>query len=410
MIIFVIVIDVFLYGHWNKSKLSSSRAGKILAALFFVVMPILSFVIITVFSIWLPETKSPVIYRVFGWTLIFFIGLYLFKLIYSVFYGAVLLLDDSSKERIVKKHYYPRITRRKFVSQIGIIMATAPFVSLMFGAFRGRFAFYTRHVRLSFPNLPDGFEGFRFVHISDLHLGSFGVNSKPIEEIVELVNSENPELILFTGDMVNNFAGEMNGWISTLSKLKAPMGKYSILGNHDYGFYSRWDSANDFKKNFTDILKGQEKMGFKILRNESVVLQRKGDQIGLAGVENWGSHSYPQNGDLTKAAEGLKEQQFNLLMSHDPDHWDKQVLDFGHFDLTLSGHTHGMQFGIEKGNIKWSPAQYVQKRWAGLYREKDMFLYVNRGLGYHGIPARVGMPPEITVVELRRGALDSETV
>lgn len=289
-------------------------------------------------------------------------------------------------------------------------MATAPFVSLLFGAFRGRHAFYTRHVRLSFPNLPAGFDGLRIVQISDLHIGSFGGNRQPIIEAFDIINREQPDMILFTGDLVNNFAGELNGWEPIFARLKAPMGKYSILGNHDYGNYSRWSSKADKMANFDGIVKGYAKLGFKLLRNESVVVSRDGQTIGLAGVENWGTASYPQNGDVDKAAIGIDGQPFKLLMTHDPDHWDQQVLPQNKFDVTLAGHTHGMQFGIERGNFRWSPAQYVQKRWAGLYREGNKFLYVNRGLGYHGLPARVGMPPEITVFKLSRGSLAAESV
>ncbi|TCO09816.1 metallophosphoesterase [Natronoflexus pectinivorans] len=408
MIFLVLAIDVFLFWRWKKGGLNRHIPGRTLAILLFAVLPLFSIAGFIYIGYRLPHVDNSLIYRNFGWILFTFLSIYSFKLIYSAFHGGGLLIFKRSSEEKANKRHYPRITRRKFLSQVGIIMATAPFVSLMFGAFRGRFAFYTRHVRLSFPNLPEGFDGVRIAHISDLHLGSFGNNREPLREAVKLINAEHPDLILFTGDMVNNFAGEMDGWESIFSKLKAPMGKFSVLGNHDYGNYSRWQSKAEKAANFDGIIAGQERMGFKVLKNESVILTRNGDSIGLGGVENWGTASYPRNGDLDKTSQDIKGQSFSVLMSHDPDHWDQKVLKHGRFDLTLSGHTHGMQFGIERGDFRWSPAQYVQKRWAGLYQEDDKFLYVNRGLGYHGLPARVGMPPEITIIELSRGASGTE--
>ncbi|ASB49810.1 metallophosphoesterase [Alkalitalea saponilacus] len=408
MIFLVIAIDVFLFWRWKKGGYYRHIPGRTLAILLFAVLPLVSIAGFIYIGYRLPLADNSLIYRNFGWILFTFLSIYSFKLIYSAFHGGGLLIFKKSTRDTAKKHHYPRITRRKFLSQVGIIMATAPFVSLMFGAFRGRFAFYTRHVRLSFPNLPEGFDGLRIAHISDLHLGSFGNNREPLREAVHLINAEHPDLILFTGDMVNNFAGEMDGWEGIFSKLKAPLGKFSVLGNHDYGNYSRWESKAEKAANFDGIISGQERMGFKVLKNESVILTRNGDSIGLGGVENWGTASYPRNGDLDQTSESIAGQSFSVLMSHDPDHWDQKVLEHGRFDLTLSGHTHGMQFGIEKGDFRWSPAQYVQKRWAGLYQEGDKFLYVNRGLGYHGLPARVGMPPEITIIELSRGTSGTE--
>jgi predicted MPP superfamily phosphohydrolase len=318
------------------------------------------------------------------------------------------LKAKKNKKQVEKVRHYPRISREKFLSQIGIIMATAPFVTRMLGAFKGRYAFYTRNFELSFPNLPEAFDGIKICHISDLHLGSFGSNREPVDEAFSLINEQNPDLILFTGDMVNNFAAEMQGWESVFTQLKAPMGKFAVLGNHDYGNYSRWLSPEEKEENFVNLIRNYSKLGFTLLRNQSVILSRNGATIGLGGSENWGKvGSVPQFGDLEKTADDIKNAPFRILMSHDPDHWDEQVLKHDFFDLTLSGHTHGMQFGIEKGNVRWSPAQYFQKRWAGMYSQNDRFLYVNRGLGYHGIPARVGMPPEITVIELKKGHLSS---
>jgi uncharacterized protein len=409
-VVAVLLIDLFLVWRWRKAGFFHSLTGKVLAGVVFGMMPLVSIVGFIYLGLRMPVTDSSQIYVDFGWFLLFFLIIYSSKLIFSSFHGLQLLVNRLMVKPKEKVHHYPRLSRRKFLSQVGIIMATAPFVTMLFGAFKGRFAFYTRHVRLSFPNLPEGFDGLRIAHISDLHIGSFGDNREPIAEAVRLINAEQPDMILFTGDIVNNFAGELNGWEHILNKLNAPMGKYSILGNHDYGSYSRWKSKADKERNFEGIVTGHKTLGFTLLRNEAVVLKRDGDSIGLGGVENWGTASQPKKGDLKLASRDIQNQPFNILMSHDPDHWDKKVLPQNFFDLTLSGHTHGMQFGIERGDFKWSPAQYVQKRWAGLYREGEKFLYVNRGLGYHGLPARVGMPPEITIIELSRGPLGTESM
>lgn len=410
VVIVVVLIDAFLLWRWKKSKGFKSPASRLFALSFFGLLPLVASIGFIYLGLRMPQTDGAQIYRDFGWFLFLFLLVYLSKFLFTGFHGLQLALNRLWSKREEKVHHYPRMSRRKFLSQVGIVMATAPFVSLLFGAFKGRYAFYTRHLTLSFPNLPAGFDGLRIAQISDLHIGSFGDRRAPLKEAIALINAEQPDLLLFTGDLVNNFAAEVRGWESVFAPLKAPMGKYAILGNHDYGNYSRWPSESKKAANFRGITDGYRRLGFQLLRNEGLVLSRNGDRIGLAGVENWGSASFPQTGDEQLAARGLEEQGFRILLSHDPDHWDHKIRPQGIFDLTLSGHTHGMQFGIEKGDFRWSPAQYVQKRWAGLYQEGKQFLYVNRGLGYHGLPARFGMPPEITIITLRRGPLGSEVM
>ena len=404
------LVNYFLYGWWKKAGILKNNNGPKLGLFLFGILPTLFLFGLFLFWFLLPVANSAGVYRWFSLFLLIFLLVFIPKVVFSLFILAQrpFKIDTSPTNPAEKQRHYPKLGRRKFLSQVGIIMATAPFVTLLFGALKGRYAFYTKHIRLSFPNLPAAFDGLHIVQISDLHLGSFGSNREPLMEAFDLINAEHPDIILFTGDIVNNFAAEMNGWESVFSKLKAPMGKYSILGNHDYGNYSRWHSPKEKADNFKGIVEGHSKLGFKLLNNQGVKLERNGAVIGLAGVENWGKTSFPVNGDLHKAAAGLEDAPFRVLMSHDPDHWDARILEQGFFDLTLSGHTHGMQFGIEKGDFRWSPAQYVQKRWAGLFREGDKYLYVNRGLGYLGMPARVGMPPEITVIELSRGPVGSE--
>jgi len=405
-----VLVNYFLLKWWKKEGILKNFGGMSVGLFLFTVLPatyVLGFIF---FWFIIPVAENAEVYRYFSLFLLFFLLLFIPKLVLSavVLAKKLPLFSLTKEEPSEKQRHYPRLTRRKFLSQVGIIMATAPFVTLLFGAFKGRYAFYTKHIRLSFPNLPLGFDGLRVVQISDLHLGSFGTNKEPLIEAFDLINAEHPDIILFTGDIVNNFAGEMQGWEDVFLKLKAPMGKYSILGNHDYGNYSRWNSPEEKGNNFKGVVEGHHKLGFTLLRNQGVKLERRGDAIGVGGVENWGKASFPRNGDLEKASADIKDTPFRLLMSHDPDHWDEKVLKQDFYDLTLSGHTHGMQFGIEKGDFRWSPAQYIQKRWAGLFREGDKYLYVNRGLGYLGMPARVGMPPEITVFELHRGPVGSE--
>lgn len=406
-VVLIVLIDWFLAKQWKLMKFGKTATGKKLAQFWFILIPGISIIgfVVSVFRIFWAE--QPGVFLQVSWFFLIVLLIYLPKLVYAFF-----LFLDFLGERILdwipkkeKNHHYPKITRRKFMSQVGIIVATAPFFSLLFGVLKGRYAFYTRRVRLSFPNLPKEFEGLKIVQISDLHLGSFGKNHEPLSEAVDLINAEKPDVILFTGDIVNNFSGELKGWESCFAPLKAPMGMFSILGNHDYGNYSNWPSKEAKAKNFEAIVEGNKKLGFTLLRNQNILLTRNGASIGLAGVENWGLGRHPRKGDLSSATAGLEDQSFNILMSHDPAHWDAKVLPQNFYDLTLSGHTHGMQFGLEKGNFRWSPAQYVNKRWAGLYREGDKFLYVNRGLGYLGMPARVGMPPEITVFELHKGSI-----
>lgn len=355
-------------------------------------------------------------YILFQNIMLFFTILYGAKTIYTAWHflsaGTVKLV----KKLPVSRHWtdrmnagkYPVMTRRKFTSQIGIVLASAPFVSMMMGWSKGRFNFQTRTEKLSFPNLPKRFDGLKVVQISDLHLGSFNTNYRELENAIEIINAQNPDIICFTGDLVNNFAQETEGWESVFNRLKARIGKYSILGNHDYGHYSKWKNDEEFNANFQGIVDAHERLGFKLLRNQSITLGKDDESIAIAGVENWGQPPFPQYGDLKKTKDQISgSTPFAILLTHDPDHWTAEVLGDRRFDLSLAGHTHGMQFGFDFKGMQWSPAKYKFKNWAGMYREGDQFLYVNRGLGVLGLPARVGMPPEITVIELSCGPVAS---
>ncbi|PZR20810.1 MAG: phosphoesterase [Flavobacterium psychrophilum] len=293
--------------------------------------------------------------------------------------------------------------RRKFVSQIALGLAAVPFLSLLYGMTKGKYNFKVIKQTILFPDLPDAFDGMTITQISDIHSGSFD-NHEEIEHAIDLINQQNSDLILFTGDIVNTHATEMHPWIDTFKRIEsAPMGKYSVLGNHDYGEYVTWPSQADKQKNFEDIKDLHRQIGFNLMLNENVKLKKDGQEITLIGVENWGE-GFKQAGDLSKAAMGTTPQDFKILMSHDPSHWEYEVKDSpNNYQLTLSGHTHGLQFGIEiPGIIKWSPVQYRYKQWAGLYENLGRYVYVNRGFGFHAYPGRVGIWPEITVLELKK--------
>jgi len=294
------------------------------------------------------------------------------------------------------------ISRSKFLTQIGLGMAAIPFLGMIYGMIKGRFDFRVTKHRVAFANLPKTFHGLRIVHISDAHLGSFYRNFAAVEEGFKMINDLRPDLILFTGDMVNNYADETDGWEPYFAQLTARYGKYAILGNHDYGDYVPWTSAAEKAGNLDLLRSNINKMGFQLLLNSNETLRIGSDEIDLIGVENWGTGGFAKYGDLAKSMEGAN-RSFKILLSHDPSHWENQVLEKTNIDLTLSGHTHGMQFGIEVPGIKWSPVQYRYPRWGGLYNEGKQYLYVNRGFGYIGFPGRVGIPPEITLIELESG-------
>jgi hypothetical protein len=295
-------------------------------------------------------------------------------------------------------------SRRKFVSQIGLGLAAIPFLSLLYGETIGKYNYKVIKQRIFFPDLPDAFDGFTITQISDVHSGSFD-NPEKINYAIDLVNEQNSDMILFTGDIVNTHAKEMHPWIDTFKKIREhKYGKYSVLGNHDYGEYISWPSEAAKEENFQNIKNLHGQIDFKLMLNEHTLIEKGNDKIALVGVENWG-HNFKKVGDVNLASANLTKEDFKILMSHDPSHWDYEVKNHEkNFQLTLSGHTHGFQFGIEiPGVIKWSPIQYIYKQWAGLYENMGRYIYVNRGFGFHAYSGRVGIMPEITVIELKKG-------
>lgn len=295
-------------------------------------------------------------------------------------------------------------TRSEFLSRVSLGLAAIPFVSVAYGIVRGKYAYKLHQQELFFADLPAAFDGLKIVQLSDIHCGSFD-NEEAVQHGIDLANAQGADVILFTGDIVNNRSDELDRWQGILGKLKAPMGVFSILGNHDYGDYVRWESPGDKVANLADLKARHGQMGFRLLLNEHVPLTRGTDSIALVGVENWGKPPFPQLGDLGRATTGLARDTFSILLSHDPSHWDLKVRQYPHpFHLTLSGHTHGMQLGIEIPGLRWSPVKYRYPRWAGLYEEAGKYLYVNRGFGFLGFSGRVGIWPEVTLLTLRRRA------
>ena len=304
-----------------------------------------------------------------------------------------------------QRQEYHAPSRRKFISGIALGLAAIPFASLLYGMYRGKYNFRVIKHTLHFEDLPEAFDGYRITQISDVHSGSFD-NHEKIEYAVNLVQQQNSDVILFTGDMVNNKTTEMLPWKELFGQLSAKDGVYSVLGNHDYGDYIDWNSEAEKIQNLEDLKYLQRDMGYDLLLNESRFIERNGQRIAIVGVENWGKGGFKKAGDLKKASENVLADDFKILMSHDPSHWDEVVLkDDYHYHLTLSGHTHGMQFGIEiPGWVKWSPIKWRYKHWAGVYKELGQYINVNRGFGYLGYPGRVGIWPEITVIELKKGS------
>jgi len=294
-------------------------------------------------------------------------------------------------------------SRRKFVSTIALGIAAIPFASLLYGMVYGKYNYKVLKYSLEFDDLPDAFDGYTITQLSDIHSGSFD-NREKIEYAINLTNEQESDVILFTGDLVNNVADEMDNWKHLFSTLKAKDGVFSVLGNHDYGDYVNWDNSVEKAENLQKLKNIQKEMGWNLLLNENRYLHRDGEKIALVGVENWGENGFKQAGDLDKATIGISENDFKILMSHDPSHWQSVVKnDPRNFHLTLSGHTHGMQFGIEiPGVLRWSPIKYRYQNWAGVYKEFGRYINVNRGFGYLGYPGRVGIWPEITVIKLKK--------
>jgi predicted MPP superfamily phosphohydrolase len=316
-----------------------------------------------------------------------------FRLSHLVTRAAVALFQGT-------EHSVEMYSRSVYMAKLGLGVAAIPLISFVHGITIGKYKYRVKKVRLTFNDLPNAFDGYKILQFSDMHAGSFD-SIKRVKKGMDKMQEQGADLILFTGDMVNNHADEIKPFIQMLSELKAADGKYSILGNHDYGDYMHWASSDAKIHNLYKLISHQESAGFNMLLNENVEISRGNDSIRLVGVENWGKPPFPTHGDLKKGLEGMPEEAFTVLMSHDPSHWDLEVIkNKKMIHLTLSGHTHGMQLGFDIPGLKWSPVKYKYPRWSGLYQELGRKLYVNNGFGFLGFPGRVGIYPEITVLEL----------
>ena len=346
-----------------------------------------------------------------SYSLGFFISLFVFQfiIIIGLIFEDIIRFSQALysffNQGITGQDFFPQ--RRKFISQITLTLASIPFGALLYGMYRGKYNYKVFSYELEFDDLPVSFDGFKLTHISDIHCGSFD-NPEKVKYGIDLINKQDSDVIMFTGDLVNNVSKELNPWKDLFSSLKAEHGVYSILGNHDYGDYMSWDNDQDKINNLENLKKIQNEMGFKLLLNENDFIIKNGEKLAIIGVENWGAGGFKKSGDLNKAIEGVSNADFKILLSHDPSHWNNQVVPHNFiFPLTLSGHTHGMQFGIDiPGWIKWSPIKWRYPEFAGLYQKAKQYLYVNRGFGYLAYPGRVGMWPEITVITLKKRKID----
>jgi len=405
-IAFMLLLDTYVFQ--AVKAVSQSATPKTKAIIFGVywIIAVLAIIGFLIFAFTGPQTLPRVVRT---YLFAFIIGLFLAKITTSVF----ILIDDILRGVLwlTGKIFYSNttgtaaneagITRSVFLSWLGLALGGGLFSSLVYG-FGNKYKYDIKRVQLSFDNLPKGFKGLKILHISDIHSGSF-TDKKAVHHGVEEILRENADIILFTGDLVNDKATEMDNYLDVFNQLKAPMGVYSTLGNHDYGDYVRWPVDGVSKEqNLENLKKVHASLGWRLLMNEHVVLEKNGDQIALLGIENWSAKAnFPKHGRMDLAHPGTEKYPFKILMSHDPSHWEGEVkTKYADIDLMLSGHTHGMQFGIEIPGFKWSPVQYVYKQWAGLYEDVKQKLYVNRGFGFIGYPGRVGILPEITVIEL----------
>ncbi|WP_231928651.1 metallophosphoesterase [Formosa sp. Hel1_31_208] len=334
-----------------------------------------------------PKRKHILVSSLYGLTVSSFVPKFLFVIIISVLYFTNSVFSETESLIIVPV--------------VGLLSGFIPFFFILYGIFKSAYRFKVYHQKVKFQNLPKAFNGLKIVQLSDIHLGSFNYRYHILGPVIEKINHLKPDYILITGDLVNNYAWELRGWHSVFKNLKAQEGKFAVLGNHDYGDYSEWNSEVEKNENFEAIKAFYETIDFKLLLNTSLVLSRKDEHIALIGVENWGKPPFKQYGKLDKAMADTSDIPFKILLSHDPTHWSEEVLNQTNINLTLSGHTHGMQAGFQRKSFQWSPIQYNYKHWAGLYKVGRQYLYVNRGLGWLGFPGRLGMRPEITLIELR---------
>lgn len=406
-IVFTIIVFLFdLYAfkglHSVSRKIQSIRLRTLLYFIFWLIPLIL--VLLTLLTYIKAQVSGPRYFNSYYFIVGLFMLFYVPKIVFVIFhlFDDIILSVRWILKKLSKASKNQSIRKNWSLSKTGLVIAIIPFISIFYGITQGRFEFRIIDQQIEFNHLPESFDGFRIIQISDIHIGSLYGHTKQVEKAIQMINSADADLVFFTGDLVNNFAGELKGWDSIFSQINSRYGKFAVLGNHDYGDYSSWNTPADKLENFEQIEHFFTKIDFQLLNNSTEILVKELDTIAIIGVENWGRPPFSQYGDLQKAMSGVSGVPFKLLLSHDPTHWDAEIKSLTDIALTFSGHTHGMQFGIEIGSFSWSPAKYIYPRWAGLYHFNNQYLYVNRGFGFIGFPGRVGMPPEITLITLKK--------
>ena len=413
-LVLLLLIDIYAYQAIRIATSKFQVIPKVVArTLYWSVTAFAVFILIWINTIGIADEKLK------QWVIVV-LGIVYFS---KTFLVLVLLVDDIRRGRHYVKRYYGnkkqprgtdadvRISRSEFFARAALVSWTIPMVPLSFGIISGAHNFQVRRKTVYLPNLPNAFDGVTIGQLSDIHAGSL-FNKTAIRGGVDMLLQEKPDVIFFTGDLVNVETREVNDYINVFDKLNAPLGVFSVTGNHDYGNYRKWPSEAAKRQNILDMISAHKHLGYTLLMNESRMLEQGGEKIAIVGVENWGIGPplrFPKYGKLKEANANTEDAVVKILLSHDPTHWDAQIRpEFPDIDLTFAGHTHGYQMGVTLGDYTWSPAQYRFKQWAGLYQEGNQYLYVNRGFGCVGYPGRIGMPPELTIIELKRGVNTEE--
>lgn len=403
--VFFLLVDYYLYQAILVLSKGWSQTAKDIIRYGYWTLTVLSMAALIWWNVSDPYKYKP---GIRSWVMVSLVGIYLSK----IFGVLIVFVDDIQRgvrwlARLFTKggESAPAgegITRSEFLAKAAVIATAVPFTAMAYGIISGAHDYRVRRKTLYLPDLPKSFDGMTIGQLSDIHSGSF-FNKTAVKGGVEEFLKEKPDVIFFTGDLVNNEASEVKDYLSIFDKLKAPLGVYSVTGNHDYGDYKAWGSLREKQENFKNLVNAHKQMGFDILMNEHRYLEQGGEKIAIIGIENWGGGRFAKYGKLDQAYAGTDEASVKLLLSHDPSHWDAQVRKlYPDIDVMFAGHTHGFQFGVEIGDFKWSPSQYAYKQWAGLYQQDNQYLYVNRGFGYIGYPGRIGIPPELTIIELKR--------
>ena len=401
----MLLLDLYVYQALRTVSNQSSEKTRMAVQVIYWVISGLTLVALLSFP-YIQALQTSKVFRNYVFAIL--VGLFFAKLLGSVFFlmddlrraglwSLSKILPESGARYMSEGNAIPRST---FMSWLGLGIGGSLFGTLLYG-FSNKYNYQVKNIKLSFANLPKAFKGLKIVHISDIHSGSFQ-NKEAVNHGVDMILKQNADLVLFTGDLVNDRADEMTGYMDVFNRIKAPLGVFSSLGNHDYGDYVSWPSQQEKSANLERLKQVHANLGWRLLMNEHVLLDKEGEQIALLGIENWGAKGrFPKYGKMSEAHPGTEKIPFKILLSHDPSHWDAEVKPkYPDVDLMLAGHTHGMQFGLENPYFKWSPVQWMYKQWAGLYEDGNQKLYVNRGYGFIGYPGRVGILPEITVIEL----------